>query len=279
MLAARAIEGRSPALHDSPDPGAARAVPALAIIDQEALGEIAELAVGTSIIAKRRSTGLDGFADHLPDGADQPIDARQRQSPARASRTDSGAVKRLADVDIAKAGNDPLVEEKRLDRSSPPTQSLAKPARLQIDRLRPKLGDRSPAPDIRSRHQVDRAEPPGVVQRQPAAIVCLEQQMVVRVDFAGIDSPLAGHPEVEDERVAAIGVDEPELASAPKPADRCACQPLAEVRRKSPAKVGPPQLHADDPPPEQHLLQSSDRCFDFGEFRHHRDMAKLPAAS
>src|SRR5271166_6071719 len=116
LLADRAIEGRTAGLRDPGDrPAAARprAGRAFAVIDRKGVLEISERAVGLTVIAQGRAAGRDRF---LEDGVD-----RSRQSGGGAGRTaagvgqnarpargiEAGAKKRLADVDVAEAGDAP----------------------------------------------------------------------------------------------------------------------------------------------------------------------------
>src|SRR3546814_15541029 len=55
---------------------------------------------------------------------------------------------------------------------------------------------------------LSRAETARIVKGEPPSLLGLEHEMVVRSDLPGIDPPLAGHAEVEDERVAPIGIDQ-----------------------------------------------------------------------
>jgi hypothetical protein len=78
---------------------------------------------------------------------------------------------------------------------------------------------------------------------------------------------------MENERVAAVGMDETEFAAAAKRGDLRAGQPLAEIGRKGPAEAASAQLDSGDAASEQYLFEAADRCFDFGKFWHGGDMA------
>jgi hypothetical protein len=53
--------------------------------------------------------------------------------------------------------------------------------------------------------------------------------MVVLQDFAGVDAPMAGHAEMENQGIAAIGVDQAVFRTAMQAGDACAGEPLTEV--------------------------------------------------
>ena len=60
-------------------------------------------------------------------------------------------------------------------------------------------------------------------------LIGLEDQMIVRQQLGRIDAPAARHAEMEDHRVAAIGLDQPVFGAPAKPRHRRAGQPLAEI--------------------------------------------------
>ena len=113
-LAFRAVEGRAAALDDAPDRAAAGARLAFAVIDREVLGEIAELAVGLDEVAQGRAAGRDRLAEHRRDRRGQARRAGSRHLARRPCADRSAPGKRLADIDIAEPGDDPLVEQQQL---------------------------------------------------------------------------------------------------------------------------------------------------------------------
>ena len=56
--------------------------------------------------------------------------------------------------------------------------------------------------------EVNRAEPPRIAQGEVVAGAGFEHEMVVFADRLWLDSPAPAHPEVEDHRFAAVGVDQ-----------------------------------------------------------------------
>lgn len=273
-LAIRAIEGRTATLDDPPHGPAAAAWAPRPAIDCEAFREIAELAVRTSIISQRRAAGPDGFGNDIGDCDDQAGDTFAREAASGAARIDVRPVQRFADVDVPQARNGALVEKERLDGCTSAPESLAEPFGIEFRRLRSKFADGTPSADVAGRNQVDRTETAGIIESEPSSLLRLDQQVIVRVRQAWIDSPFSGHPEVEDQRVSAIGVDQSEFPAAPERCDPGPGQPLAESGGKGAAEIAPPQLNTCNTLSEQHLFEPTDRCFDFGKFWHCCDMAE-----
>src|SRR3546814_7763314 len=82
--------------------------------------------------------------------------------------------------------------------------------------------------------------------------------MVVRSDLPGIDPPLAGHAEVEDERVAPIGIDQPIFGPPAEPYHLRTRQPLAKIGREGVTQIRPPRLDRHQPQPlrsEEHTSE------------------------
>ena len=73
---------------------------------------------------------------------------------------------------------------------------------------------------------------------------------------------------MEDQRVAAVGVDQPVFGAAAKPGHARAGQPLAEVHRERAPQVRPPRLDARDPPALEDARKAADGGLDFGKLGH-----------
>ena len=98
--------------------------------------------------------------------------------------------------------------------------------------------------------------------------------MVVLPDLARIDPPVARHAEVEDQGVAAIGVDQPVFGAAPKSAHPRAGQSLAEIEWQGAPQVEPPRLDVGDALAVKNAREAADGRLDFGKLGHARDMAE-----
>src|SRR5439155_26612437 len=117
------VESRAAGLDDATDAAGARqhAVAARAglpgaVIDGEALLEIAELARGLDVVAQGRPAGLDRLAQ---DAADRLGEALRPLALHRAGEPlgrQAGPEQALRDIDVAESGDHLLVEQRRLDR-------------------------------------------------------------------------------------------------------------------------------------------------------------------
>jgi hypothetical protein len=83
-----------------------------------------------------------------------------------------------------------------------------------------------------------------------------------------IDAPAAGHAEMENHRVAAVGVDQPKFGTATKAGDLGACKPLPKILGEGSPEVGPARFHARDPVSLEDALKATDGRLDFGKLGH-----------
>ena len=100
-----------------------------------------------------------------------------------------------------------------------------------------------------------------------------QQQMIVRQDFPRIDPPFARHAEMEDERIAAIAVDQPIFGAAVKAHHDRPRQPLAQIGRDGAAQIGTARLTRAF----EHRRETANGSFDLGEFGHVKPLACCPA--
>src|SRR3954453_11602207 len=140
-----AVEGRAAALDDPPHRPAVRDTELpFPAIDCEALREIAELAIGRREIAKCRAAGGNGFGKNVLDRGDQPFEPFKRNRSAGALGVYARPEQRLTDIDVAEAGDDPLVKEQQLDRCRSPVETEPELLGSDCERLRAKRRERRP---------------------------------------------------------------------------------------------------------------------------------------
>src|SRR5262245_37506874 len=125
LLTHRTKERGARALYDAPDDAIAagrRARFAGPVVNTKIVLEVTELAVGATMVAQRGSTGRDRGMEHGFDRFDQSLRALVRRARAAGNsrcppfRREAGAMHRLADINVSKAGDDPLVGQRRLER-------------------------------------------------------------------------------------------------------------------------------------------------------------------
>ena len=183
------------------------------------------------------------------------------------------AMQRFAHVNVAEPCDDSLIQKQRLDWGASSCEAIAKLPPGYGERLRAERRKLRPVIQFVGGHQIQRPEPPRVVERHPVTVVGLDQDMVMLLDLGRIDPPSAGHAEVKDQCVAAINVDQPIFGPPAKARDTSADQPLTKTLWHRPPKVRPPKLEPLDAAPVQHSGQATDGCLDFGKLRHAGDMA------
>ena len=88
--------------------------------------------------------------------------------------------------------------------------------------------------------------------------------MVVLADLSRVDAPVPRHAEVEHERIAAVGVDQPIFGAPMKPDDPRAGQPLAEIDGERAAQIRAARLDPFDAAAVKHMGKAADGRFDFG---------------
>lgn len=195
--------------------GAGRARP---VIDAEGVLEIAERTILMAIIAQGRAARRDGLGEHIADRGDKAGNLRLSERAGRSFRRDPGAVQRLADIDIAKAGDDPLIEQRRLYRHAPAPEPAGEEPRIEMvaKRLHAKPGKGGVLPKRPGRLQQHEAEAAGIVEDEPARIIEREDHMIMcakprhimvetprrLASRCMLDEEPAAHPQMDDQRLA-----------------------------------------------------------------------------
>src|SRR6266404_7400000 len=117
-LTLRTIKGRTARLHNALDRAPASQLTGLgfAAIDQEMMLEIAGIAGGLGVIAQGGAAGSNGILQHFLNRRHQRGQTLALDRARQPFGRDAGAEQRLADIDIAQACDQPLVQQRRLDR-------------------------------------------------------------------------------------------------------------------------------------------------------------------
>jgi demethylmenaquinone methyltransferase/2-methoxy-6-polyprenyl-1,4-benzoquinol methylase len=178
------------------------------------------------------------------------------------------AKQRLANIDVAKASNDPLVEEQQLDGRRSPGEAPPQLSRIEIERLGPQRLERGPFGQLVRGDEVDRTEASRVVERQARSLVGFKQQVVVLLKLQGIDPPASRHSKVKHHRVVSIGMDQPIFRASAKPRHSSTGEPLAKILRKRSPQVGAPGFDTVNAAALKDMGETADGRFDFWQFRH-----------
>ncbi len=183
--------------------------------------------------------------------------------PRREARQAEG----LARVDVAKAGDDFLIQERDFDwRPSAGARARQRRAvELGGQRFETHRREWRPLTEVGARHEVHDAEPPRVVEADPHARLQLEDDMIVRLrGGVGVMHPKrARHSKVHEERFTGRQVGQQIFATTCQAVHRRSSQPALEISWEGPAQVGAAQQDADDSRAAQRGFQFATYGFDF----------------
>src|SRR3990172_788925 len=161
-------------------------------------------AVRVLVVAEGGAAALDAEEEDAAHGGVQRLDLAGAQRRAEAARVDAGGEAGLVGVDVADAGDAPLVEDDRLDGRLAPRDGAGKEVDsealaegLWAEAVRD-LGEVVDEPEAAELAQVGEAQLAAVVQGYHGA-----QVGVGRVFEPAMEEP-AGHAQVDDEEGARI---------------------------------------------------------------------------
>ena len=192
-------------------------------IDRPAVLEIAQLPIRLNVVAERRSAGLDGLGQNRSNSRDEPVGASPADGCGEASRRHTGAEQRLADIDIAESGNDPLIEQRRFDRGYLARELREKVGTIEFsfERLRAEPGQQRVLCRLVALYIVEQTEATCVVEANNGAVVEPQHHVVVRGVGQGCATRghSAGHAEVEQQQAIRIELDQDVLPAAAERTD------------------------------------------------------------
>src|SRR5690606_21252397 len=119
---------------------------ARAIVNAEMMLKIAKRAVGLRIVAQRGAAGGDRLLKRLADRRGEPLRRRPRagmgQRAGGPQRREAGAMQRFANINIAEAGDERLVEQRSFQRRSPACEKICE--QRAVERLAERLDAHAP---------------------------------------------------------------------------------------------------------------------------------------
>src|SRR5579863_5253423 len=132
LLAARAIISGALALRERLDcHAAAPAGSALALVDVQALAEVARGAVRPEVVTQRRAAGADRKLEHGAHRAHQARGFRARERRGAPLRLQARAEQRFARVDVADPDHEMAVHQELLQRHAPPAADAPQVVRIE----------------------------------------------------------------------------------------------------------------------------------------------------
>ena len=282
-LAARAVEGRASRLHDTGHcPRAALPLAGFAFpaVDTERVLEIAQFPIRLPVVAQRRTARLDRFGQHVPDDRNKPLRARLRQPARLAARVDPRAEKHLADVDVAKPGDQPLIQKRRLDRCTTTRKSGGQIVLVEgvAQGFWPDVAQEPVIFRVCGRHQVHGAEAAGIVEGDARTAFQIQHDMIVfrRCGMVMMEPALLqprnqhppGHAKMDQQRFVGRQVDQDVFRPAPQSGHPCPGQPFGHAIRQRKAQIGAIHLRPFDHPPLHCRGKATPDRLDLGKLRH-----------
>ena len=254
-------------------PGAAFAQLALAAINLPGVLEIAKFAVRLHIVAQDDPPAAIASVSVALIAGTSRRRARRRPCRGQAPRADAGAEQRLAHIDIAKPGDDPLVQQRRLDRRALAGSAADSTAGVNASPSgsgpRPASSLWRPPRPWRTRSSEPNRRGSTKPTRQPSSVSSITCSC--SVGGSALAGPISMRPDMPRCISTAI--------AAGRAASRCICRG-GESRapaRRSAAAPGPAATASAGPAGRrararsrglQPRLQAAHHGFDFGEFRH-----------
>ncbi len=250
------------------------------VVDLEAVLEITELAIGAGMVAQGGAAGLQRLFQNRADGLRERAGAARRERAGEAARRQPGPEQGLADIDIAEARNDLLVEQRRLERGLAPRkygrQEIA--AEFVAERLDPQPLEKRVLEKLGTAAQQHEAEAARIVIGDAGAGIGGQHNVIVRrkarafvVEAAGkgaLDPERARHSEMRDQNLPVIEVEQQIFGAPRQRGDGPAFEARREAGRKGKTQILAPHLGGRDPVAQQSGLQPAADGFDFGKFGH-----------
>lgn len=200
-----------------------------------------------------------------------------------------GAMERLADIDIAEAGNEPLVEKGGFERRFLAAESLGQIGGVEFiaQGLDPDAGEQLVAFEPGFADEIHEAETARIGIDDAQAILAGENDVIMRTRTAvrrrtllielaepghaplGVDDGEATrHAEMEDQDLAALEESEDVFRPPLKAKHDAALDALGEIGRKGKAQIAAGEFHFVNTLARKHGLEAAHHGFDFWKLRH-----------
>ena len=238
-------------------------------LDVHVLGALLALAV--DVVLEAGAAVFDTAFEDAAGRGEETLRGGGRDCAGGGIGTDAGLVKGLIDVDVAEAGEAPLIEQDRLDGGSPIGQAGAELLEGEgvVEGFRTEPIDDFGGGCV----EPPGAELPQVGPAQVVTVVQLDDRALVLLGRRGARAPdePAGHPQVDDENAAVVEGEHEVLPAAAHGDDRAAEEVLAQrFERGAGEQVDGARVDVDagDAAPDDERFEVAADGLDFREFGH-----------
>lgn len=206
FLTGRAEERGTARLGDAPDRAVGSTVRArspFATVNEVQVLKPAFCAISLHIIPQGRPSGGNGLLQDLRNGLCERFTLFARQGTGRPFGMNTAAKKRLAHIDIAKARNQFLIQQRGFDRRTPAPEEFrqCRAGHGVGKRLHPQMREKTVLLFFGGAYKIDHAEAAGIDQPRPRTALRFKNQMFVsgrsRVRPGSADRESARHAQVQ----------------------------------------------------------------------------------
>lgn len=235
-----------------------------------------------SVVCERGSAGLDGPPKHFLDRRCQSSDIVTIQGQCRATRIEPGLKERFIGVDVADAGYERLVKQRRLDgaacRRQPLRQLTPKDRRgsfkcvgAEACPMRFECRQRRKGPQPAKAPRIAEAHTRAIVKFPDRMDMCGQRGIDIRAELPGhsqVDLQAGSAVANQGERLA-VTADRYDAASLEERSVKITCQ-ARRIRARAawPENIRAKQVDRSHPPPDKLGLEGAPDGFDFRKFGH-----------
>lgn len=242
------------------------------MVDAMELLEAAGPAVGVVEVAEGAAFVLQGAAEDALDAARQAGDVGWAERVGGSERMNGGVEEGLIDVNVAQAGDQPLVEQGVLDRSGGAGKAAGEVGGADAQRLGAEIFIRQaigPQPE-------DPSKPPRIAESH---FLPTEGEDQVGMRAGGSvgrgDAQPAGHAKMDVETVGVIELNDDLLSPPGDARNDTARQQAGEIGPRGMNDVGAVKIDAVDPPAQHGRADGLHGGFNFGKLGHLKLLQRL----
>lgn len=245
--------------------------------------EISKLAGRLHIVAQARSAGGNGVFKHFADGQSQFFCLAAAQATRLAQWRNPSAEEGFRDINIAKSGNNALVQQRIFYRRVLASQSLGQifAAEAVAQGLWAKPLQQFVIIQPVGRDQVHHAKAPCVIKNDLDTVIGHENNVIV-LAIAGraisADEEPPGHAQMHHQGKAALTMGQDIFCPPRQFFNPLSGQAFGKILRKREPQIRAPGDHPGEPPSFKGTGKAAADGFDFGKFWHDRPRVALAPA-